>query len=180
MQSALKEADTRVQKSLKANDGEITPEDRYRIEIFRSQSPSGRRRRASSAWQGVGLARRWRWSRPAPAPRRPASGHGPDPAPDLLAALADAQAMRPDLKLPRTGGILAKEADVHASRAELFLSSGWSVSSPTPCRGTDTITNPYVGDYFNALTIGARWQSGRTSFWTIITRPTRRTPSWNA
>ena len=37
VQSALKEADVRVQKSLKANDGEISPEDRYRIEIFRSQ-----------------------------------------------------------------------------------------------------------------------------------------------
>ena len=37
VENALKDVDVRVQKSLKANDGEISPEDRYRIEIFRSQ-----------------------------------------------------------------------------------------------------------------------------------------------
>ena len=55
VQNALKEADTRVQKSLKANDGEIA-EDRYRIEIFRSQLTQRVADGERALHQRVGLA----------------------------------------------------------------------------------------------------------------------------
>ncbi|HVN12489.1 MAG TPA: TolC family protein, partial [Kineosporiaceae bacterium] len=73
-------------------------------------------------------------------------------------------------------GILAKEADVRASRAELFPQVallGQFAWSRAP--GRDTITNPYVGDYFNALTAYAALGIRQNlSFWTVITRTNKK------
>jgi outer membrane protein TolC len=96
-------------------------------------------------------------------------------SPDLVAALGDSDRQRPDLKA-LDNGILAKEADVKATRAELFPQIGiigQFAYSRAP--GRDTITNPYIGDYFNALTIGAVLGIKQNlSFWTVITRTNKK------
>lgn len=177
VQNALKEADARVQKSLKANDGEISPEDRYRIEIFRSQLTQ----RIADGERAVQVARVGLAATLALEPAQLQLRDDPLPdtaqirSPDLEAALADAAAMRPDLKA-LDKGIVAKEADVHASRAELFPQLGLvGQFAYSRAAGRDTITNPYVGDYFNALTIGAALAIRQNlSFWTVITRTNKK------
>ena len=177
VQNALKEADTRVQKSLKANDGEISPEDRYRIEIFRSQLTQ----RIADGERAVQVARVGLAATLAlePAQLQLRDDPLPDTAqirpPNLEAALADAASMRPDLKA-LDKGIVAKEADVRASRAELFPQLGLvGQFAYSRAAGRDTITNPYVGDYFNALTIGAALAIRQNlSFWTVITRTNKK------
>jgi len=177
VQNALKEADARVQKSLKANDGEITPEDRYRIEIFRSQLTQ----RIADGERAVQVARVGLAATLALEPAQLQLRDDPLPdtsqirAVDVEAALADAVAMRPDLKA-LDKGILAKEADVRASRAELFPQLGLvGQFAYSRAAGRDTITNPYVGDYFNALTIGAALAIRQNlSFWTVITRTNKK------
>lgn len=177
VQGALKEADARVQKSLKANDGEITPEDRYRIEIFRSQLTQ----RLADGERALRVARVGLAATLAMEPDQLQLRDDPLPdtaqikSPDLPLALSDSERMRPDLKA-LDNGILAKEADVKASRGELFPQVGlvgqfaWSRAP-----GRDIITNPYVGDYFNALTIGAALGIRQNlSFWTIITRTNKK------
>jgi outer membrane protein TolC len=177
VQSALKEADARVQKSLKANDGEITPEDRYRIEIFRSQLTQ----RVADGERALRVARVGLAATLAMEPDQLQLRDDPLPdtsqikPPDLPAALSDSDKQRPDLKA-LDNGILAKEADVRASRAELFPQVGiigQFAYSRAP--GRDTITNPYIGDYFNALTIGAVLGIKQNlSFWTVITRTNKK------
>ena len=87
--------------------------------------------------------------------------------------------MRPDLKA-LDSGILAKEADVRASRAELFHQVGLlGQFAYSRAAGRDTINNPYVGDYFNALTIGAALGIRQNlSFWNVIARTNKEELSW--
>jgi len=182
VQSALKQADERVQKSLKANDGEITPEDRYRIEIFRSQLTQ----RIADGERALRVARVGLAATLAMEPDQLQLRDDPLPdtaqirSPDLVAALADAEKQRPDLKA-LDNGILAKEADVKASHAELFPQIGivgQFAYSRAP--GRDTITNPYIGDYFNALTIGAALGIKQNlSFWTVITQTNKKEAELN-
>ena len=177
VQGALKEADARVQKSLKANDGEITPEDRYRIEIFRSQLTQ----RLADGERALRVARVGLAATLAIEPDQLQLRDDPLPdtaqirPPDLVAALADSDKQRPDLKA-LDNGILAKEADVRASRAELFPQFGiigQFAYSRAP--GRDTVTNPYIGDPANALTIGAFLGIKQNlSFWTVITRTNKK------
>ncbi len=177
VQNALKEADVRVQKSLKANDGEITPEDRYRIEIFRSQLTQ----RIADGERALRVARVGLAATLALEPAQLQLQDDPLPdtskirAPEIAAALSDAERQRPDLKA-LDNGILAKEADVRASRAELLPQVGllgqfaWSRAP-----GRDVITNPYVGDTFNALTIGAALGIRQDlSFRNIISRTSKK------
>jgi outer membrane protein TolC len=177
VQGALKQADERVQKSLKANDGEITPEDRYRIEIFRSQLTQ----RIADGERALRVARVGLAATLAMEPDQLQLRDDPLPdtaqirSPDLVAALADAEKQRPDLKA-FDNGILAKEADVRASRGELFPQIGLiGQFAYSRAPGRDTITNPYIGDYFNALTIGAALGIKQNlSFWTVITRTNKK------
>ena len=156
VQSALKDADARVQKSLKANDGEISPRTGTASRSSAASSPS-----ASPTVSGRCGSPGWGWRRPwACKPDQLQLKDDPLPdtsqvrPPDLEAALTDAIQQRPDLKA-LDAGILAKEAEVRAARAELLPQVGlvgqfaWGTAP-----GRDIISNPYVGDYFNALTIG--------------------------
>jgi outer membrane protein TolC len=177
VQNALKEADARVQKSLKANDGEITPEDRYRIEIFRSQL----NQRIADGERELRVRRVQLAATLALEPDRLQLRDEPLPdtsqvrAPEPATALGEAERQRPDLKA-LDQGILAKEADVRASRAELLPQVGLvGQFAYSRASGRDTITNPYVGDYFNALTIGAALGIKQNlSFWTVITRTNKK------
>ena len=177
VQSALKDADARVQKSLKANDGEISPEDRYRIEIFRSQLTQ----RIADGERTLRIARVGLAATLGLKPDQLQLKDDPLPdtsqvrPPDLEVALTDAIQQRPDLKA-LDAGIQAKEAEVRAARAELLPQIGlvgqfaWGTAP-----GRDIISNPYVGDYFNALSIaGALVIRQNLSFWTVITSANKK------
>jgi outer membrane protein TolC len=173
VENALKDVDARVQKSLKANDGEISPEDRYRIELFRSQliqrkADGERALRVARVGLAATLALQ-------PDQLQLRDEALPDTSkvspPDLAQARREAEQFRPDLKA-LDNVIRAKEAEVHAARAEMLPQLGlvaqfaWSRAP-----GRDGVTNPYVGDYFNALTIGAALAIKQNlSFWTVLTR----------
>lgn len=173
IQNALKDVDARVQKSLKANDGEITPEDRYRIEIFRSQLTQ----RIADGEQRLRVARVGLAATLALEPDQLQLRDEPLPdtsqvkAPDLPTARADADRQRPDLKA-LDNGILAKEAEIRSTRGELFPQIGVVAQfAYSKAPGRDIIGNPYVGDYFNALSIGgALGIKQNLAFWTVITR----------
>jgi len=170
VQSALKEADARVQKSLKANDGEISPEDRYRIEIFRSQLTQ----RIADGDRTLRMARVGLAATLGMKPEQLQLRDDPLPdtsqmrPPDLVVALADAERQRPDLKA-LDAAILAKEAEVRAARAELLPQVGLvGQFAYGLAPGRDIVTNPYVGDYFNALSIGGALVIRQNlSFWTV-------------
>lgn len=173
VESALKDVDARVQKSLKANDGEISPEDRYRIELFRSDLTEAKAEVERRLRLGrVGLAATLALEVDKLELREePLPDTGRIVEPDLVQALADAERLRPDLKA-LDNGIRAKEAQSKATWAEMFPQLGlvgqfaWSRAA-----GRDTVTNPYVGDYFNALTVGgALVIKQNLSFWNVAFR----------
>ncbi len=182
VQSALKEADVRVQKSLKANDGEISPEDRYRIEIFRSQLTQ----RIADGDRTLRMARVGLAATLGMKPEQLQLRDDPLPdtsqqrAPDLALALSDAVQQRPDLKA-LDAGILAKEAEVRAARAELLPQVGLvGQFAYGVAPGRDIISNPYVGDYFNALTVGGALVIRQNlSFWTVITAADKKQSELN-
>lgn len=182
VQSALREADARVQKSLKANDGEISPEDRYRIEIFRSQltqriADGERTLRVARVGLAATLGMRPDQLQLRDDPLPDTSQVRP---PDLALALEDAIRQRPDLKA-LDAGILAKEADVRAARAELLPQLGIVAQFAYGLApGRDIISNPYVGDYFNALTIGGALVIRQNlSFWTVATAANKKDSELN-
>lgn len=182
VQSALREADVRVQKSLKANDGEISPEDRYRIEIFRSQLTQ----RIADGDRTLRIARVGLAATLGMKPEQLQLREDPLPdtsqvrTPDLALALSDAVQQRPDLKA-LDAGILAKEAEVRAARAELLPQVGLvGQFAYGVAPGRDIISNPYVGDYFNALTIGGALVIRQNlSFWTVITSADKKQSELN-
>ncbi|MGZ6071005.1 MAG: TolC family protein, partial [Myxococcaceae bacterium] len=182
VQSALKDADARVQKSLKANDGEISPEDRYRIEIFRSQLTQ----RIADGDRTLRMARVGLAATLGMKPEQLQLRDDPLPdtsqvrAPDLALALSDAVQQRPDLKA-LDAGILAKEAEVRAARAELLPQVGLvGQFAYGVAPGRDIIGNPYVGDYFNALTVGGALVIRQNlSFWTVITAADKKQSELN-
>jgi outer membrane protein TolC len=182
VQSALKDADVRVQKSLKANDGEISPEDRYRIEIFRSQLTQ----RIADGDRTLRIARVGLAATLGMKPEQLQLRDDPLPdtsqvrVPDLALALSDAVQQRPDLKA-LDAGILAKEAEVRAARAELLPQLGLvGQFAYGVAPGRDIISNPYVGDYFNALTVGGALVIRQNlSFWTVITAADKKQSELN-
>ncbi len=157
VESALKDVDAKMAQSLKDNDGEVTTEDRYRLELFKSQLLQSK----------AEVIRAQRLARAAlatlmviPEPDLQLKEDPfPDPsnveAPDILAVRAEAEQDRPDIRA-LDKAIEAKRAEVHATWAEQwpqFFIAGQFAYSKAPNR--DVVSNPYVGDYFNALTVYA-------------------------
>lgn len=154
VETALKDVDTKMAKSLKDNDGEVSMEDHYRLDLFRSDLLQ----------QKAAVIRAQRLARAAlstllvlPEPDLQLKDDPfPDPgnveAPDILAVRAEAEQDRPDIRA-LDKAIEAKRAQVHATWAEQwpqFFIAGQFAYSVAP--GRDTVSNPYVADYFNALT----------------------------
>lgn len=157
VETAMKDVDARMAQSLKDNDGEVTTEDRYRLELFRSdlfqrKADAQRAQRLSRAALSILIV--------IPEPElRLKEDPFPEPGevavPDVIAARLEAEKDRPDLRA-LDKAIEAKQAEVHAAWAEQFpqfFIAGQFAYSKAP--GRDIVTNPYVGDYFNALTAGA-------------------------
>ncbi len=157
VETALKDVDAKMAKSLKDNDGEVSTDDRYRLELFKSKLLQ----RKADVVRGERLAR----AALATLLIIPVQDLHlkedpfPDPdsiqAPDILSVRAEAEQDRPDIRA-LDKAIEAKRAEVHASWAEQwpqFFIAGQVAYSKAP--GRDVVTNPYVGDYFNAFTVYA-------------------------
>lgn len=157
IEGALTEVEATMDKSLKANDGDVSTDDKYRVELFR----------ATLLQQKAEVQRRERQARAALATLLVIPVQDlhlkedpfPDPnsiqVPDILSVRAEAEQDRPDIRA-LDKAIAAKREEVHATWAEQlpqFFVAGQFAYSKAP--GRNEITNPYVGDYFNAFTINA-------------------------
>ncbi len=157
IESALKDVDAKMAQSLKDNDGEVSTEDRYRLELFKSELLQ----KKADAVKAQRLARAALATLMVipEADLQLKEDPFPDPsnieAPDILAVRAEAEQDRPDIRA-LDQAIEAKRAEVHATWAEQwpqFFVAGQFAYSRAP--GRDIVSNPYVGDYFNALTLYA-------------------------
>lgn len=157
VETALKEVDTKMARSLKANDGEVSTEDRYRLQLFKSELLQ-RKADAIKAQRLARAALATLLVLPEPdlqLKEDPFPDPGNVQAPDILSVRAEAEQDRPDIRA-LDKAIEAKQAEVHATWAEQwpqFFLGGQFAYSRAP--GRNETTNPYVADYFNALTIGA-------------------------
>lgn len=157
VETAMKEVDARMAQSLKDNDGEVSTEDRYRLELFKSELLQ-RKADATRAQRLARAALAILMQVPEPDLHLKEDPF-PDPAsieaPEILAVRMEAEQDRPDIRA-LDKAIEAKRAEVHASWAEQwpqFFIAGQFAYSKAP--GRNEITNPFVGDYFNAFTINA-------------------------
>jgi outer membrane protein TolC len=157
VETAMKEVDSKMTQSLKDNDGDVSTDDRYRLELFKAELLQ----RKADAIRAERLARAALATLMVipEADLHLKEDPFPDPtnveAPDILAVRMEAEQDRPDI-LALDKAIEAKRAEVHASWAEQwpqFFIAGQFAYSRAP--GRDTVTNPYVGDYFNALSVYA-------------------------
>jgi outer membrane protein len=157
VETALKDVDAKMTKSLKDNDGEVSTDDHYRLELFKSEllqkkADAIRAQRLARAALATLLII-------PEADLQLKEDPFPDPtsivAPEILAIRAEAEQDRPDIRA-LDKAIEAKRSEVHATWAEQwpqFFVAGQFAYSKAP--GRNEITNPYVGDYFNAFTINA-------------------------
>jgi outer membrane protein TolC len=157
VEAALKEVDAKMEQSLKANDGDVSTDDRYRLELFKSKLLQ----RKADVIRGQHLARAG-LATLLVIPEEDLQlkeDPFPDPdgisAPDLISVRGEAEQSRPDIRA-LDKAIEAKRSEVHATWAEQwpqFFLAGQFAYSKAP--GRDVVTNPYVGDYFNAFTLYA-------------------------
>ncbi len=156
VEKALGEADKRISDSLKSGDGEVSPADKFRVDLFRSVL----RGREAEAEKGLDLARIGLAAtlRLPPAklllkdePLDPVEGEVPDTA----TVLAPAERQRSALRA-RDEGIRAREAEVKSEQAAMkpqFFVTGLFGYAYAPNRTIQY--NPWVSDPFNFLTVGA-------------------------
>jgi outer membrane protein TolC len=156
VEGALNEAEKKLDESLAKDEGEATQEDKYRLQIFRSDLTQ-RRNEGEKALQLArsGLAATLAITEQDLALKdEPLPQVEPDPAPQSAAVIREAWGTRPDL-LALDQGVAAKDQQIRATRAsalpQLFLAGNFSYSY-APNRTIQT--NPWIVDNFNLLAIG--------------------------
>ncbi|HTP27731.1 MAG TPA: TolC family protein, partial [Anaeromyxobacteraceae bacterium] len=155
IQKQLDDADRHVKKALAEGEEGIAPADQYRLDVFRAIVLG----RNADAQKGLDLARIGLAATLGVTPARlvlkEAALEAPSGVmPDEASAVAAAQHQRPDL-LAIEQGMAARDAEVKAERAALlpqFYFAGNFTYSYAPNR--DIQLNPFISDYFNALTAG--------------------------
>src|SRR6266568_2244639 len=156
VKGALAQADEHIREALAAGDEDISPADRYRVDLFRGVV-TGRTAEAQKGLElaQVGLAATL--GLPAPKLRLKEAPLDPPPAelPDREAVLAASQRQRPDLAA-LGDAILARDAEVKAEKAaakpQFFLAAQFTFAY-APNR--DAQFNPWVHDPFRDLSLGA-------------------------
>ncbi len=155
VETALAEADRRIEASLAAGDGVALLSDRYRVDLFRALLRS----RTAEANKGLDQARIGLAALFGTVPGRLDLREEPLPTaqgevPNEPAAVAEAERRRPDLRAADEA-IAARDAEIRAAEAEmlpqLFLAGTFSYGY-APNR--DQQRNPWVRDDFNLLTLG--------------------------
>ena len=155
VEGALTDADRRVARSLERSDGEVSPSDRYRLDLFRAVV----RMMSAEAQRGLELARVGLAATLRITPERLALREEPlDPhaaeLPDQVAARAAAEKQRFDLRALEAA-IAARDSEVsaaEASRMPLVFLAGLFSYGYAPNR--DIQLNPWVRDEFNVFNLG--------------------------
>jgi outer membrane protein TolC len=155
VEKALDEADKRLKEALATNEVDVSPSDKYRLDLFRGIV----RGREAEAQKGLELARIGLAATIGIGEKRlelkqeelqPSEGDLPDAA----AVVAAAERQRPDLRALGEA-IKAREAEVKAARGAMlpqFFVAGQFSYAYAPNR--DIQLNPWVHDDFNLLAIG--------------------------
>ena len=152
---ALVQVDQKIDESLKADDGAVTTEDRYRVAVFKSQLLA----KKADAEKGLALAKVGLAATLALDPagvqfESPALDAEAAPLPRLAQLRADAEAQRPDLRA-LDAAIDAKRADVKAHFGAMLPSvfvAGQFSFAYAPNR--DVQFSPWVLDPFRHVTAG--------------------------
>jgi outer membrane protein TolC len=156
VEKALAEADRHIAKSLESGDGEVSPADKYRLDLFRGIL----RGKEAEAQKGLELARIGMAATLGMPPARlslkedvldPPEGDLPDAA----SVLANAERQRPDLHAIDQA-IRARDAEVRAEQGAMkpqFFVAGVFSYGYAPNR--DIQLNPWVRDDFNVFNLGA-------------------------
>jgi len=156
VEKALTDVDSRIERSLKDETGEVSPSDRFQVTLFRSDLGV----READAQKGLDLARIGLAATLALDPKQLALKAvsfevADEPIPTSEEGLSQALDHRPDL-LALGQAILARQAEVRAKEAALlptvFIAGEFSYGY-APNR--TIVSNPWLTDPFNALTIGA-------------------------
>jgi outer membrane protein TolC len=155
VEKALADVDRHIATSLAKGDGDVTLEDRYRVDLFRSQLVQ-RKADAERARQlaHIGLAATLAFPSDELVLKDTVLEVSPAPVATLEAELSQAEDRRPDLKALQQA-IRAREAEAHAAYAamlpQIFV-IGEAAFSRAPNR--DIQTNPWVNDPFNQFSAG--------------------------
>lgn len=155
VEGALKQVDEKIDQSLKNEDGDITVEDRYRVNLFKSELAS----RKADAQKGleqaqIGLAGTLALDPQSVQFEEPALEVSGDDVPPLQQLIQQAESQRPDLQA-LDQAIAAREAEVHADQGALlpafFVAGNFSFAYAA---NRDVQFNPWVNDPFRELSGG--------------------------
>jgi multidrug efflux system outer membrane protein len=156
VEKSLTDVDARIEQAMKDQSGEVSPSDRFQVTLFRSDLAS----REAEAKKGQELARIGLAATLGLEPsqlvlKEVSLQSGDESVPTAEEALSQALDHRPDL-LALNQAIVARQADVRAKEAALlpqvFIAGQFSYGY-APNR--TVITNPWLSDPFNVLTVGA-------------------------
>jgi len=156
IEKALADVDVQIAKSLKAEDGQVSPQDKFQVALFRSELAS----RRAEAIRGqemarIGLAATLAISQDKLRIKEVDLTTGTIQLPTLDDALSRAEGQRADLRA-LAAGIEAKKGEVEAKEGALFpqvfIGAQFAYSY---AYNRDIQYNPWVSDYFNTLSLGA-------------------------
>ncbi len=156
VEKSLGEVDTQIQRSLKDEDGSVSPQDRFQIALFRSEL-AGRKAEAVRGQElaRIGLAATLALPRDRLALREVSLTPAPVNVPGVEASLAQAELRRADLRA-LDAAIEAKEAEVRirlgAMLPQVFVAGEFSYAY---AYNREIQFNPWIIDPFNELTLGA-------------------------
>jgi outer membrane protein, multidrug efflux system len=156
VEKALTDVDARIDKAIKNESGDVSPSDRFQVTLFRSDLKA----READAQRGqdqarIGLAATLGLDRNQLVLKEVDFEAADRPVPSSEEGLALALSNRPDL-LALSQAIVAKQSEVRAKEAALlptvFIAGEFSYGY-APNR--TIISNPWLSDPFNTLTVGA-------------------------
>jgi outer membrane protein TolC len=156
VEKALSDVDVQIAKSLKAEDGQVGPQDKFQVALFRSEL-TGRKAEAVRGQElaRIGLAATLAIPQDRLHIQEFDLTSGTAEIPDLDAAISRAETSRADLRA-LAAGIQAKKAEVQAKEGALFpqvfIGAEFAYSY---AYNRDIQYNPWVSDYFNTLSLGA-------------------------
>ncbi len=156
VEKALADVDKQIAKSLKAEDGQVSPQDKFQVALFRSEL-AGRKAEAIRGQElaRIGLAATLAISSDRLRIKETDLTSSAMQTPNLNDSISRAETARPDL-LALAAGIQAKKSEVQAKEGALFpqvfIGAEFAYSY---AYNRDIQLNPWVGDYFNTLSLGA-------------------------
>jgi outer membrane protein TolC len=156
IEKALADVDVQIARSLKAQDGQVGPQDKFQVALFRSEL-AGRRAEAIRGQElaRIGLAATLAIGTDRLRIKETDLTNGAAQIPNLDDAIARAETARPDFRA-LAAAIEAKKGEVQSKEGALFpqvfIGAEFAYSY---AYNRDIQYNPWVSDYFNTLSLGA-------------------------